>query len=83
MSDLLRIEPTEHLAVDSSIYGDWGLDSLQTFELIIMTEDLAGLRVPPAEVPPIYLIGDAYDYYLKCIAAAHQLEQEILEACPD
>jgi acyl carrier protein len=70
MSELLSIELPIDLSSEMSIFDDWGLDSLQAFELIILTEDLAGLVVPPAQIPPIYTVGDAFIYYEQCFHAA-------------
>ena len=49
---------------EDDLYATIGLDSLQAFELILVTEEMAGLSVPPAQVPLIFTLGDAYDYYI-------------------
>lgn len=45
------------------LFDDWGLDSLQAFQMIIVTEAMAGAVVPPPEIPEIFTVGDAYAYY--------------------
>lgn len=61
--DLLDIAPSDPHNPYLSLFDDWGLDSLQTFQLIIITESLADCAVPPPEVPELYTPGDVYDYY--------------------
>jgi hypothetical protein len=60
---------------DTGIYEDLGLDSLQGFELIYVTEQLAGLQgtetggaVPDSWLSrdrSIFTLGDAYPYYVE------------------
>ena len=66
MDELLLINSEVELNEESSLYSDWGIDSLQAFELILLTEQLAGVHVPPSEIPELYTTGDAYRYYLTC-----------------
>lgn len=51
------------LGPTTDLYADWALDSLQAFQLIIVVEAMAGADVPPPEVPALFTLGDAYDYY--------------------
>ncbi len=46
------------------------LDSLQFFELIIQTEELAGISNPTADIPMITSWGDAFAYYQQCVELA-------------
>ena len=71
MTDILQLDGRE-VALESGLYDEWGLDSLQAFELIIMTEQLAGLHVPPPDVPEMYTAGDAYVYYQHCVSDARE-----------
>ncbi|MDA8103514.1 MAG: acyl carrier protein [Nitrospiraceae bacterium] len=48
----------------TGLHDELGLDSFSTFELIVVTEQLADVRLPPPEVPPLFTLGDAYAYYL-------------------
>jgi acyl carrier protein len=66
MSEMLQVQAIEPLEPQSSLYEDWGIDSLQAFELIILTEQLAGLHIPPAEIPLMFTVQDAYEYYQLC-----------------
>jgi len=59
----LHLERTGSFDRSDDLYETVGLDSLQAFELILFTEELAGLSVPPSEIPMIFTLGDAYSYY--------------------
>lgn len=50
------------------LFDDIGMDSFGSFELVLATEELAGLSAPPSQVPEIHTLGDAYAYFLKCRA---------------
>ena len=54
-----------HRAPDpgDNLYDDWGLDSLQAFQMVIITETMANCSVPPPEIPEIYSLQDAFTYY--------------------
>jgi acyl carrier protein len=54
----------------TSLFDELGLDSMNAFELIIITEQLAGLSVPLPDLPPIFTLGDAYAYYLAALESA-------------
>lgn len=60
---LLDIEPPVHISPYDGLFDDWGLDSLQAFQLIIIIEGIAEVAVPPPSIPEIFTVGDAYDYY--------------------
>jgi acyl carrier protein len=47
----------------TGLFDELGFDSLQAFETLIIIETAAGLDVPPADLPEIYTVGDAFDYY--------------------
>lgn len=49
------------------LYTDLGFDSLQAFQLIIIIETLAD-AMPIDEVPELYTMQDAYDYYAQLCA---------------
>ncbi len=57
----LEVEGPFTAAVD--LFADWGLDSLQAFQMIITAEAMADALVPPAAIPEIFTLGDAYAYY--------------------
>jgi hypothetical protein len=48
----------------TDLYDEVGMDSLNALELLIITEGFANLMVPLPEIPPIFTLGDAYEYYL-------------------
>jgi len=48
---------------DQRLVEDLGADSLQTLEVLVLCEDLAGCADPVDEPPAIATLGEAYDYY--------------------
>lgn len=52
------------LTEQTGLFDDLGLDSFTTFELVVVTEQLADVTLPPPELPPLFTLGDAYAYYL-------------------
>jgi acyl carrier protein len=54
----------------SDLYSDLDLDSLQTFELLVVTEQIAGLHVAMIDIPTILTLEDAYLYYIRALVAA-------------
>jgi len=56
-----------------TLVGDLGLDSFDALELLVLTEDWAGL-VCGQEVPELTSVGDAYDYYLRALLEAERSE---------
>lgn len=63
LATLLGI-PNVTVETGASLFDDWGLDSLQAFQLIVATESIAGALIPPEEIPEIWTVDDAYAYYL-------------------
>ena len=61
---LIGIESDRPPSAGTRLFEDLELDSLQAFELIICIESIAGVLVPPEEMPNIWTLGDAYDYYV-------------------
>jgi acyl carrier protein len=49
---------------DTQLFDQWGLDSLQAFQLVVAIESMAGALVPPPIVPEMYTVGEAYRYFL-------------------
>lgn len=60
----IDVDPIHRHAAGASIYDDWAIDSLQAFQVIIVTEAMAGALVPPPELPELYTPADVYAYYL-------------------
>lgn len=50
-----------------SFSDDLSFDSLEVFELLVVTEILAGVDVPPASTPELASFVDLYDYYVSCV----------------
>jgi acyl carrier protein len=55
--------PREGISPATLIFEDLGLDSIQAFEMILVTEEIAETLIPPAELPPMFTLGDVYAYY--------------------
>jgi acyl carrier protein len=64
LAGLLRLDGENRFGREVGLFDDWGLDSLQAFEMIVVIESMAGCVVPPAELPELLTVGDAYTYYL-------------------
>lgn len=47
------------------LYDELALDSLQAFQLVVVTEALADVDVPPSEIPAMFTMQDAFDYYVR------------------
>lgn len=69
---LLEVPVPDPLDPHLGLFDDLGLDSLQAFELVVGTEQLAGRDVPPPEVPALWTVADAYRYYVDSAAAADE-----------
>jgi acyl carrier protein len=67
---ILELPAPEPVDPTAGLFDELALDSLQAFELIVVTEQLAGRDVPPPELPTIWTLGDAYRYYCDSVAAA-------------
>jgi len=66
----LDLEVPEGVGPEATLDDDLGMDSFNVFELIVLTEQLAELDVPPAELPPLVSLGDAHAYYLAACDSA-------------
>lgn len=65
IAELLYLDVADlDLSPTASLYNDWALDSLSAFQLIVLIEALAGADVPPAQIPDLYTVGDAYTYFV-------------------
>jgi len=71
----LDIDWWDNRQPSDELYSEIGLDSMQAFEVVLYSEEMAGLRFPPAEIPMIFTLGEAYSYY--CLAV------EIVAAAKD
>lgn len=67
MAEMLRVPlPQGEPDPNWDVFSDWGIDSLECFELILLTETMAGTMVPPEAIPLIFTLADAYNYYREC-----------------
>ena len=46
-----------------SCYDELAFDSIAALRLLIVVEELAGVIYPPEVIPPIYTVGEAFNYY--------------------
>lgn len=53
----------------ADLADDLGADSLQMYQLVVLTESLAEVSSAPAEVPELHTLADAFTYYRTCCAA--------------
>jgi acyl carrier protein len=63
IGSILEVEIFEPANPYDSLYDDIGLDSFQAYQLLIVIEGLAGCAVPPLDVPELFTLADAFDYY--------------------
>jgi acyl carrier protein len=54
--------------------GDLLLDSLAVFELVVLSEILSGVLLPPADLPVLDTLADLYEYYCECVRLSRDLE---------
>jgi acyl carrier protein len=66
----LNLEDPPPLQPFTGMFDDLGIDSFQAFEVLIIIETAAGLDVPPPELPEIFTLGDAFEYYRSARALA-------------
>lgn len=70
LAEALQIDVGEHAHPGASLFDDWSLDSLQSFQLIVAVETMADCIVPPPLIPEMYTVADAYAYYLSLTTGA-------------
>jgi acyl carrier protein len=66
LGTIIGLPPINPIVPSLSLEGDIGVDSLQSLEVIIVTEQMAGVWIPPAVQPEIFTVADAYSYYVEC-----------------
>lgn len=66
----LQLDPVSAAQRSSNLFDDWGFDSLLAFQMVVVVEEMAELLAPVNDLPPIWTLGDAYDYYLQACAEA-------------
>lgn len=68
--DGVGAEPTAGVRRRTGLYDELGLDSLQALQLLFMIETMAGCDVPPVELPRLFTMGDAFDYFETLLSIA-------------
>ena len=66
--ELFEIEP-ERVTLDTRLYEDLGLDSIDAVDLLSRVQDLAGRRLNPAEFKSVRTVGDIVDCVERLLAA--------------
>ncbi len=61
---LLELEFDGTVNPYDGLYSELALDSFQALQLIIITESLADVALPPVDLPELYTAQDSYDYYV-------------------
>jgi acyl carrier protein len=69
VNELLRLEREDPINPFEGLYDELGLDSIRAFELIIVVEALAAVDLPGVNLPEMYTMQDAYDYYRALVSA--------------
>lgn len=49
-----------------SLVDELAIDSIQVYELMVISEGLAGCLFPPPDLPTLLTLGDVYEYYTAC-----------------
>jgi acyl carrier protein len=62
LATLLEVD-VDGVSPYDDLFADWGLDSLQAFQMVVTIEGMAEVAVPPPEIPEMFTVGDAYAYY--------------------
>jgi hypothetical protein len=72
----LGVEVPDTVNPYAGLYDELGLDSIQAFEAIVISEVLADCMAPPVDMPSLFTLMDAYDYYDRCRAEAMALFED-------
>jgi acyl carrier protein len=67
LAEVLQVNPTR-LLPEAYFITDLAVDSIRMVELLLRIEEI-GLTIPPEAAWEIQTVSDAYDYYLKHVAA--------------
>jgi acyl carrier protein len=67
--DRLHLDYDDPVSPDDGLFTELALDSFQSLELMVIIEAMADVEVPPAVLPEMYTMGDAYRYYQELLAA--------------
>jgi acyl carrier protein len=73
LAQALELEPPITLQPTTGLYDELGLESLQAFQMVIAIETRAGLEIPEDDVPELYTLGDAYEYFCRIESATRDL----------
>lgn len=63
LAEILQLDGEDRFGPSTSLFDDWALDSLQAFAMIVIIESMAGVDVPPPEIPELFTVADAYGYF--------------------
>ncbi|HYI60634.1 MAG TPA: phosphopantetheine-binding protein [Acidimicrobiales bacterium] len=68
LAEMLEVDPPGVVSVGDDLFADWGLDSIQFFQVIVFVEEMAEVDVLPPNPPEVFTVGDAYAYYRSLLA---------------
>ena len=57
--------PRESIALDKSLVGDFGIDSLATVEVIVELEQQTGVTISDDDAEKLTIVGGIVDYLTK------------------
>jgi len=72
--ELLHLDCPLPVDPGSSLYDELAIDSFQAFELIVLIEAMANVQVPPAVVPELYTMADAFQYFQVLVGEREDLQ---------
>lgn len=61
--ELLELPDQGPINPYDELFTELGFDSLQAYQIVVISERLAGIDIPPFDIPEIYTMQDAFDYY--------------------
>jgi acyl carrier protein len=73
VAELLGLEIDGPIDPGVGLYDELGLDSFQALQLIVIIESLADAPVPPLDLPELFTMQDAYDYYVSLVGVSDPL----------
>lgn len=73
VAELLELEVDGPISPYDGLYTELALDSFQALQLIVIIETLADSPVPPLDLPELFTMQDAFDYYVSLASSADAL----------
>lgn len=68
LEDLFEIPP-ERVSLDTKLFEDLDLDSIDAVDLVVNLQDLTGRRIKPEEFKAVRTVGDVLDCVERLLAS--------------